>query len=90
MRYKFGIYYNAVGSQYVYTVGGVEIEYGEKLRLCLKFDISKLEWVPMPSLNNPRFGPGLFVSPDANVLYAFGGEHYSVERLRLDDAEATW
>ena len=73
MRYKFGIYYNGAGSKYVYTCGGKEPTKGDNLSLCLKFDISKLEWVDMPNMVRERYGPGMFVSSDANVLYAFGG-----------------
>jgi len=44
----------------------------------------------MPDMNKERFGPGLFVSSDGNVLYAFGGQENSVERLKLSNGEAQW
>ena len=56
----------------------------------MKFDLSKLEWVAMPGMNAARFAPGLFVSSDANVLYAFGGQENSVERIVLSKPDAQW
>ena len=88
-RYKFGVHYNA-GSKFVYTVGGKVPKTGDNLSLCMKFDVTKLEWVGMPNMNRERFGPGLFVSSDANVLYAFGGQQDSVERIVLSNSDAQW
>ena len=74
----------------MYTVGGKEPKKGDNLSLCLKFDISLLKWVAMSSMNKERFGPGLFDSRDGNVLYAFGGQQDSVERIVLNKRDAQW
>jgi hypothetical protein len=89
LRYKFGIHYSA-GSKFVYTIGGKLTGKGDNLKSCMKFDLSKLEWVAMPDMNAARFAPGLFVSSDANVLYAFGGQENSVERIVLSKPDAQW
>lgn len=78
------------GSKYVYIVGGKNTNTGDNLNLCQKFDIHKLEWVNMSNMIKERFGPGVFVSRDGNVLYAFGGQEDSVERIKLDSTEAQW
>jgi len=44
----------------------------------------------MSNMIKQRFGPGVFVSRDGNVLYAFGGQEDSVERIKLDSTEAQW
>jgi len=89
LRNKFGIHHNA-GSKFVYTIGGKVTNKGDNLNSCMKFDITKLKWVSMPNLNAARFAPGLFVSSDANVLYAFGGQENSVERIVLSKPDAQW
>ena len=74
----------------MYVIGGKDTNTSDNLKICKKFDISKLEWIDMPNMVKERFGPGLFISSDGNVLYAFGGQENSVERLKLNKAEAKW
>ena len=43
----------------------------------------------MPDMVHPRFAPGVFISLD-NHMYAFGGQHDSIERLSLDKSTNFW
>ena len=45
----------------------------------------------MADLNQPRYGPGSFISNNQKYLYAFGGEHNSIERYNIqNDLEDKW
>jgi hypothetical protein len=42
----------------------------------------------MAPMIQARFGPGLFMFD--NVLYAFGGQHNSIERIQMDATGPQW
>jgi hypothetical protein len=89
MRYKFGICHKE-GSKFVYVIGGKDTNTSDNLRISKKFDLKTLEWIEMPNMKKERFGPGVFASSIGNVLYAFGGQENSVERILLDKEGAEW
>lgn len=53
------------------------------------FDVKNLKWINMPDMVHPRFAPGVFISLD-NHIYAFGGQHDSIEKLNLDKSTNFW
>ena len=57
----------------------------------MRFEVFSLKWSKMADLNQPRYGPGSFISNNQKYLYAFGGEHNSIERYNIqNDLEDKW
>ena len=44
----------------------------------------------MPDLVHPRFAPGVFISAEHKQMYAFGGQHDSIERLTIGSKTSVW
>jgi len=59
MRKGFGISYE-YGDEYIFVIGGEDLDTFEYTSKCLKFNVNSLKWEQMPSMENPRFYPGLF------------------------------
>ena len=81
----FSVYYENT-DKYFYVIGGLNsCDSSQALKSCCKFDVLRLKWEPMSSMNYARDRPGLFVSQNNNYLYAFGGEHDSFERYLFEN-----
>jgi hypothetical protein len=59
LRKGFGISYE-YGDEYIFVIGGEDLDSFEYTSKCLKFNANSLKWEGMPDLNHPRFFPGTF------------------------------
>ena len=82
LRKGFGISYE-YGDEYIFVLGGEDLDTFEYTAKCLKFNANSLKWENMPEMEHPRYFPGSFQSMNRSKLFAFGGEHDSVEVLNI-------
>ena len=90
-RSRFSTFYSVEQDyQFIYVIGGADVEQKGYLSDCMKFNIYNYTWTRMPFMKFKREGPGVIMSKDAKYLYAFGGRQNNVERLDLTDYYGEW
>lgn len=81
-RKIFTAHYN-MGDEFIFVMGGKDSSTLSYIGDCLKFNVNKLQWERMPSLNQPRVEAGSFMCREKKNMYIFGGSHDSVEMIDL-------
>ena len=86
----FSMFYYPEQDDFVYILGGRSTESNDKVSTCRKYNIKNDQWEYIPGMKEPRDKPGVLLSQDKSTLYAFGGGCTTIEKLDLNDINATW